>query len=299
MATESYHRKIARMEAMALDPSAQAEYASELVRRERNPEAVVAAIRVLGRMGDDRYWPTLRERYWHCDANGQRRDQGGGIRTEIVYALRSNLSQEDGPLLERAVTTWEVLFGESASDLRAAGLVVLNELDDVLAGYHAINLLWDKDADSMTGEPAATAVRVLASQGQFLPIYALLASDSSIVSDVLAEAMRNLTELPEYLLDKLVERYRERQDEILLLGLFDLIFAHPSCERYAPFVIEFLVNTDLINLFRYIVRYVFAEHYETVTGGLVATTPRIKNTEKLEVLREAIGLETRQAPGKR
>jgi hypothetical protein len=50
--------------------------------------------------------------------------------------------------------------------LRAGALLILNELDDSLAGFEATRLLVDGLTDPMSGEPALTAVRALASQGQ-------------------------------------------------------------------------------------------------------------------------------------
>jgi hypothetical protein len=43
-----------------------------------------------------------------------------------------------------------------------------------------------------------------------------------------AECLRSLTDLPASLLPSLVERFRESDDEIVLLGLFDLLLAHAA-----------------------------------------------------------------------
>lgn len=52
-----------------------------------------------------------------------------------------------------------------------AGLALLETIDTALASYHSVRLLNDLHTSRMSGEPALSAVRFLANQGQFLPLY--------------------------------------------------------------------------------------------------------------------------------
>ena len=66
---------------------------------------------------------------------------------------------------------------ECTGRLRLAGLSLLETIDVVLASYHCVRLLNDPYTSRMSGEPALSAVRFLANQGQFLPLYGFLVSN--------------------------------------------------------------------------------------------------------------------------
>lgn len=174
---------------LAVEPEEQVRYATALLGRERNPEVVAAAVRVLGGAQDAALRPVLLAKYHYLDANGTRRDAGGMLRAAILEALRPILTREDVTLLERAATTFEFLYGEAAGDLRAAGLVVLGDVDEQLAGYHAARLLSDQHTSITSGEPAVTAVRVLAAQAQLLPLYGYVMREPPAISDVVGECL--------------------------------------------------------------------------------------------------------------
>src|SRR5437868_2999019 len=115
----------------------------------------------------------------HYNENGRRRDPGCFARTTLTRALRHVVRQDDVGLVERTVTTYEFMppftgpaGGEVAAGLCSVALVTLIEIDETLAGYHSVRLLVDQYTSPMSGEPAVTAARVLAAQGQLLPLYA-------------------------------------------------------------------------------------------------------------------------------
>ncbi len=280
-----------KIEELTNDPGARAGYAATLVEKAKDPQAVTAAVKVLGESGDERYRRVLLGRYERCDARGPRRDPGGTIRAAILQALRPISLPEDVPLLEHAVTTYEFLYGEEAGDLRAAGLLALNDLDGELAGYHAVRLLNDHEYTWKTsGEPAVTAVRVLASQDQLLPVYAYALRDGEYVSDVLAECLRHLVRLPRTLLARLVERYGESEDEIVLLGLFDLLLEHEARDEYRDFLFDFLRRTNLYNIYRYLVMTLITSHEEGLAEGVRALERTERDSGKQAILREALAL---------
>src|SRR5262249_34190814 len=154
----------------------------------------------------------------------------------------------------RAVSTYEFLPpgpSEVAAELRAVALVTLNELDGTLAGFHAVHLLTDKHTSSMSGEPAVTAARVLAAQAESLALYLYVLRHDSGISEVFGECLRGLTALPRALLVPLVERYIDSRDEIVLLGLFDLLLAREADDSFHELILEFLATTRLYNIYRY------------------------------------------------
>lgn len=282
--------KLDRLRELVDTPEEQAAYAEQLFRADKNPDVVRATLDVLARREDRRLRPVLLAKYAHCDQNGVRRDPGGTLRAAIIHALRPIAVPDDAPLLERAATTVEFLFGEAAGDLRAAGLLVLKEVDQTLAGYHAVRLLTDEHTSIMSGEPALTAVRVLAAQGQTLPLYAYAMRDGATVGDVLGESLRNLTTLPRSLLPAVVDRYGESEDEIALLGLFDLLMEHPAGADYTAFILEFLRTTTLYNIYRYLVSTLLTSRDEAMLGELRALSEVERNPKRLEILRDALGL---------
>ncbi len=281
-----------RLRGLASAPDEQARYAARLLETETNTEVARAALEVLKARDADELRTALVDAYKHRDARGVRRDPGGALRTAILQALRPLARHEDVPLLERAASTYEFLFGEAAGDLRAAALLLLNDLDDALAGYHAVRLLADKHTDIMSGEPAATAVRVLASQNQLLPLYAYVMRDSMEpgTSDVLAESLRCLSSLPASLLPAVMGKYGETEDEIVLLGLFDLLMAREDRVAHTPFILSFLRNTPLLNIYRYLVSVLVASRDEDVLAELQMMSDSEEDRHKAEILREALAL---------
>ena len=116
----------------------------------------------------------IRQLFEHFSADGRKRDPGAFTRRAVLDAWRHVALPADVPLILQAVNTYEFLppgFKEDAILLRTGALLILNELDDTLAGFQATRLLVDGFSDPMSGEPALTAVRVLASQEQTLPLY--------------------------------------------------------------------------------------------------------------------------------
>ena len=167
---------------------------------------------------------------------------------------------------------------------------MLDEVDDGLAGFHAVRLLTDQYTDIMSGEPALTAVRVLAAQGQFLPLYAYVSREGEGVGDVVAESLRSLTALPVSLLPALVERYAESRDELVLLGLFDLLLAHPARAAYLEYVFAFLEETRLHNIYRYLVSALVAERNADTIGRLERVARGERDPAKKGMLDEALRL---------
>ena len=250
-------------------------------------DLALAALAVIKEREDVRLRPALLRKYTALDADGVRRDPGGVVRTATLKALRPVALPEDVVLAERAVATYEFLYGEAAGDLRGAGLLLLNEVDPPLAGFHSVRLLDDQYTSIMSGEPAVTAARVLAAQGQVLPLYAYVMRDEPAVADVVGEGLRSLGAMPPSLLPAVVKKYRTSKSEIVLLGLFDLLLASDARPAYLPFIFDFLQSTTLYNLYRYLLIVLVTGHDPDIMEQIEAMARRERDPTKREIWREA------------
>lgn len=243
-----------------------------MLRSARTPEAVEDAVGLLS-AGEPELRATALAHYEWLAAEPTRRDPGAHVRAALLRALRPAALPEDVAMLERAITTYEYLPPgpeEVAGRLRGAALVMLADLDERLAGFHAARLIADPDprTSSMSGEPTLTAARVLAAQDQLAVLYSWLATAGRKAPEPAAEALRAMTGAPASIVRDLVERMGASRDEVLLLGLFDLLLTTPETERFEGFVLEFLRDTDLIDLFGAITATIVASRRDRLIQGL-------------------------------
>ena len=289
--------KLERLRGLADRPGEQADYALELVEADDNLDVVQAALDALADTPDARVRRVLLDRFAHDTAGDGGGDSGCYRRIALLQALRYRAQRDDAAILERGVTTYEFTppftgptRGEVAAGLRSVALVTLNEVDETLAGYHAARLLVDTYTSPMSGEPAVTAARVLAAQGHALPLYGYVLREEPGISEVVGECLRNLTPLPASLLPALVARYRDGTDEIVLLGLFDLLLAHPNHARYDDVVLDFLRATRLYNIYRYLASAIVASRRNDLVDRLQALEAVEPDRLKAEILRDALAL---------
>jgi hypothetical protein len=279
---------LSRLRALQGSPVEQFALALTMLDRESNADAVIAAAEVTEAAEDERARPALLARYDRCDENGARRDPGGAIRIAVIRALQPIAWPDDAALFARAATTYEFRFGEVAGDLRAAGLLALSRVDPTLAGFHAVRLLHDAYTSPMSGEPAGTAARVLAALGQTLPLYACVIREGTVPGEVLAECFRGLTPLPAAFIPSLIERFRDSRDEVVLLGLFDLLLEHPARAEFAPFLRDFLRTTNLLDLYRSLVATIVATRDPDWLAGLRRLAAEERHSGKSAILRELL-----------
>ena len=287
---------LARLRALADQPAERFALALRYVEQERNADTVIAALALIESAADERARPVLLARYADCDHDGARRDPGGAIRIAVLRALRPIAWRDDATLFVRAATTYEHRYGEVAGDLRAAGLLNLSEVDADLAGFHAVRLLHDQHTSPMSGEPALTAARVLAAIDQPLPLYTCVLREvrrppdrePDLPSEVLGECLRGLTALPVTLVPPLIAHFRESRDEVVLLGLFDLLLEHPARAEFAPVVREFLRTTTFLDLYRSLVATLIAGRDPAWLGELRQMARDERHPGKAAVLREAL-----------
>lgn len=282
--------RIAALRALPAGSAAQLQSAVALLGGARTLDATRVALVVLTAAPYAGLRPLLLEKYAACDLDGVKHDPGGLIRSALLATLRPLALPDDTPLLERAATTYEFLFGEATGDLRAAALLTLNEVDDRLAAYHCVRLLVDQYTSIMSGEPALTAARILAAQGQLLPLYAYVTQVARTVADVTAECLRSLTALPASLLPPLVARYRDSEDEIVLLGLFDLLLARDDRDEQRDAILNFLGTTTLHSIYHYLVSALIAGRDDAAISALADLAETERDPEKRVILREALAL---------
>ena len=278
-----------QLTSLARSPNEQGDYAASLLDKERDIEVVLAALAVLAAREDVRFRPVLLRKYQYCDHNGVRRDPGGSVRIAVLRALRPIAPHDDIPLLERVVSTYEFLYGEAAGDLRAIALLLLNEVAPDLAGYHAVRLLVDEYTSMMSGEPAVTAVRVLAAQHQFPSVYGFVMQPQPRPGEV-AESLRSLTTIPSSLLPAVVEKYGPSEDEVVLLGLFDLLLTHEARPAYLRFMLEFLPTTSRYNIYRYLLIVLITSDDAVVMTQVEAMAEAEEDSYKVDIWRDVMAL---------
>ncbi len=259
----------------------------DLASPDRTPERERKALEVLTGDSRESLRAAFHRHYRHHQALPRRRDPGAHVRAAILRALRPAAGPDDVPLLEEALFTYELPPTEG---LRGAALVALSEVDPLRAAYHAARLLGDEHTSRMSGEPAVTAARVLASQGQTLPLYAQVLDPAGAPSEVISECLRNLTGLPASLLPTLVSRYIESRDEFVLVGLFDLIAGHQSAPEYADTLADFLRDTRLHDAYRYLVTMIVASRHPALLPVVLAAARRERDPLKVKALQEALSL---------
>ena len=327
-------------------PGEQAALARGLVARTPSPQVLRAALDVMATAPPDELHETLVQRYQVLDADPIHRDAGGYLRALLLDALRPVALPSDLPLLERAVTTYEVLPTspeDVTGPLRAAALVILAAQDDLLAGYHAVRLLFDMRTAAMSGEPAATAARVLAALGHPLPLYGFVmrgadamepsrrereaermreagrmrygaapggrgsdapeestrgrrgdtaggANANPGMGETAAECLRNLTDLPDTLLAAVVGHWLPSGNEVVLVGLVDLLLNHRGGEAYGPRLGQFLATTPLVDLYRYAVMATIAARRPAFLGMLLSLVDQPLDAEKRAILAEGLSI---------
>ncbi len=288
---------LARLRGMIAGSPSQIEYALRLIESTTQQEALEAALAVVadGRCDEERLHAALITGFTAC-AEGERSDRGCYLRTTLLQALRGLARRSDTALLARALGTYEFIppgrseDAECAGMMRAAALLTINEVDDALAGFHAVRLLVDRFNSVMSGEPAATAARVLAAQRQTLPLYAFALGAHADRSEAVAESLRGLVAAPATLVHPLVERYIAADDEMMVAGLCDLILDRADRADFTAPLLEFLRDTRLYNVFRYVTSAIVAGRRRELIAHLAAQAADEPDRFKAEILREALEL---------
>jgi hypothetical protein len=289
-----------RLNSLASDPNAQSDFAVSLLQSRQKRDVLLAALKVLARSPNSAAREPIRQLFEHFSADGRKRDPGAFMRRAVLDAWRPVALPADVPLLLQAVNTYEFLppgFKEDAILLRTGALLILNELDDTLAGFQATRLLVDGFSDPMSGEPALTAVRVLASQEQLLPLYlyAIQANDAAI-PEVVSECLRSLTGAPVALLSGIIARHGKAESAIIRIGLCDLLIGHqagaqtPLVSQTVDALTDSLTSMPDLAAFRYLLIAMLTPRRPELTAAVLQTARLETYRGRIGVLLEVFGL---------
>ncbi len=288
--------EILRLRSLASAPAAQGEYAVSLVKPRQRRDILLAALQALVKAPMPAARAPILQTFAYFAADGRKRDGGAFMRRAALDALRPVALPADVPLLLQAVNTYEFLppgFKEDAILLRAGALLILNELDDTLAGYQATRLLVDGYSNPMSGEPALTAVRVLASQAQPLPLYlvAMQANDAAL-PEVVSECLRSLTAAPAALIPGILARRGQSESNIIRIGLCDLLIAHGAGPQELDYLADTLVSAQGLDTYRYLVIAMLTSRRPALIATVLHAARLETRGNRIGVLLEAFELFT-------
>lgn len=303
-----------RLRHLADQPDEQARYALEALKQERGKQVASEALAALTRMPVLEGRPLLRQLYFYYDEAGVKRDAGGDLRIALIGALLPIAEPQDQTLAERAISTYEFMppnREECTGGLRTAGLTLLNNLDPILTNFHCARLLVDEYTSRMSGEPAVSAARFLASQvshlpyqGHLLPLYSYLFLPVCH-PEVEGECLRQLAKAPVGIIENILSHYttrvpigdtgatvplHETKDDVVLLGLFDLLLT-PSRENIGlSFVEKFLYETQRYDIYHYVLTIIIANHSARALKLLLKVAQDEREPEKIQLLLSALTL---------
>lgn len=292
MASSESH--IGRLRSLVSDPDAQATFAASLLRPRQTRDVLLAALDVLAAHPCADAHAPLVSIYEAYHRSGSARDPGAFTRRAILAALRPLATPADLPLILDAVATYEFLppdFKEDAILLRASALVILNEIDDLLARYHAARLLVDPYADPMSGEPSLSAVRVLASQAEYVSLYQYAMQPAErTLPEVVSECLRNLVGMPEPLIPGILAHFSERKEAIVQVGVVDLVLGYPELSEVGEYVVETLASPADLDAYRYLTMSLITSHNPHLIDQLLAAARFERNPHRAAILLDALDL---------
>jgi hypothetical protein len=290
--SESKETRLQQLRALIDKPDERAAYAVTLLQPKFGLEVVRAALRVLVTHPYPTARPALVRLFDHYATQGVTRDPGTYVRSEIVRALRPLCEPADIGLLEAALLTYEFpapAFREEAALLRSGALVALAELEDVRARFHATRLLADPLTDPMSGEPALTAVTLLAAQGELLPLYFYATQEQArMQAEVASACLRSLGALPPEAVPPLVACYVACTNPVLLVGLVDLLLAHADLAVSQETFARLMVEVRDMDLYRYLATALLAAGNEDLRRLVLDAARGILEDAKHEVLADVL-----------
>lgn len=272
-------------------PDELAAFASAILDVNHNQQELEAALQALADNPYPRARPRLIELFEEYASNGEILDPGGGIRAWIIRALQAIAKPVDASLFETAALTYEILppgFEEEAGALRIAGVAALAQVDDELAAFHASRILVERYTEPMSGEPAVTAARILASLNQFEALYQYLFHEPhKTLPEVVSECLHLLTSIATSLVPGLIDRFSDSENDLILAGLFDLLVIHKSGLQGEDFLISFLKESRRYDAYRYLIALIAAERRQDFLPAILPVLGFERDKEKVFILLEA------------
>lgn len=279
------------LRALRSDPEAACAFARELAAAPADPESLHAAVDVLAAAPGPADLAPLRAAFAWLAAAPQRRDPGTLLRARVLETLAPVATREDFDLALRALQTVERTVNGSGEPLRAAALRLLARLDLEAAAAQAAITLAAGDAHPMSGEPALTAIRVLAAaeRSEALVVAALA---TQLPAQLRAEAVRGLTTLDAGAMASFTSAALQaaaREPEIAL-ALADLLLSHPAGDRAAGVFTQLLAAARGVELYASLAASIVAARKEWALLSLAAALEAETSAAKLAAAREALSL---------
>jgi hypothetical protein len=141
----------------------------------------------------------------------------------------------------------------------------------------------------MSGEPALTAVTVLVAQGELLPLYFYVTqAQAHMHAEVASVCLRSLSALPVEAISPLVAVYGECENPLLLVGLVDLLLAHPDLEISQETLAQLLAEVKDRDLYRYLATALLAAGNRVLHQLVLDASRGILEAGKAAVLMEVL-----------
>lgn len=292
-------RRVDRMRALRADPEALHNFAVEVLADEANPEIVKLALESIGERVRGSDHAVLREVYSYFDADGPKKDPGGDVRVEVLKTLWHLRSSSDLDLAVRARDTVERTFQGNGEMIRAAGLALLAVLDPARAATEAVLVLGRDDADllrrssAMTGEPALTAVRVLAATGESNALLLYVLSGAAPTPEVIGAALKGLTGVDFAVLRPILAELATSQDDGILMAVCDTVLELPPDPSLGGIVRSLLNSPTRGELYEFIASSIVASRREELIAALIESLPREMSRKRLAAAKNALDLAPR------
>ncbi|HMN28272.1 MAG TPA: hypothetical protein PKE45_08965 [Caldilineaceae bacterium] len=282
------------LRSLAGQPDEQKRLAVTLLNPRLGNEVIFSALQILQRGAPPEARPALLALYAHYAQGSKTRDPAANLRAAILRALRTIVIPADLPLLTTAVETYVFpppSFKEEGASLRSAALNALNEVDETLARFHAIRLLANEHTDPMSGEPALSAAHLLAALGEQTALYFYVMQDGArTLPEVLSEALRHLIAVPEAMLPGLIARYSQSEQEVVLVGLFDLLIHHRSGPHQLDLLAGFLRTSQQLAAYRYLATVLLTSGHKVLIEELLAAAKAENRRDQLLILIDVLAL---------
>lgn len=268
----------------------------EILSDEGSPELVKLALESLGADIQPADGPVLRQLDEDFDASGAKKDPGGNVRVEVLKVLWHLRSGEDMALALRARNTSERTLQGNGEMIRAAGLALLGALDPQRGCPEAVLVLGRDDSNPatessrMTGEPALTAVRLLASQQETNALLLYLLSDNSPNLEVVGETLRGLTSLDFATLEPILIDLANREDDGLLVAVCDVLVELPPSPGLAPLVRKLLDAPSRGEVYEFIVSSIVASRRMDLVELVLESLPTEMSQKRLRSALDALHL---------
>ncbi|MGE3077162.1 MAG: hypothetical protein AB7N24_19660 [Dehalococcoidia bacterium] len=289
-------RKVDRLRALRSSPRALHDFAMEILADEGSPELVKLALESLGEEIRPDDGPVLRQLYNDFDIDGVKKDPGGNVRVEVLKALWHLRSGEDVPFALRARNTSERTLQANGEMIRAAGLALLGVLDPARACLEAVLVLGRDDShpltesSHMTGEPALTAVRLLASQQETNALLLYLLTGHAPTTEVIGETLRGLASLEFATLEPILVDLANRDDDGLLVAVCDVLVELPPSPGLAPIVRKLLDSPSRGEVYEFLVSSIVASRRMDLVELVLESLPTEMSQKRLRSALDALQL---------